>query len=204
VIDKITIEVIPHRDQRYNTVGDWQFVRDEEGQARELNIKVSQIGEVDANMLIAIHEFVEAILCELGGVKEKDIDQFDINWVPRKAWWNSDTMISEPGEDDRAPYYSQHQTAVGIERIVGTRLWTNWERYEAQADKLISDHFEFFIEKLKKQGQFAEKALSEVTVVSEVDGPGEEDGPWASGHEERSKPGPVVIKTDDFSDDIPF
>jgi hypothetical protein len=150
VINKIVIEVIPHRDQRYNTVGDWQFTRDGLGSATELNIKVSEIGEAGESMLIAIHELVEAILCEFGGIEEKAVDEFDMNWLPRKAYWDSDVMISEPGEDDRAPYYTQHQTATGIERIVAMRLWTNWARYEARVDKLIKDNEEFFATKQDK------------------------------------------------------
>lgn len=177
MIKKITIEIVPHLSQRYNTVGDWQFTRDAQGDAIELNVKVSDTDERDGNMLIAIHEMVEAILCELGGVAEEAVDKFDMEWIPRPAWWNSDTLFSEPGEDPSAPYYSQHQLAAGIERIVATRLYTNWERYEAKIDELIK----------RWEGHFAvERKEVEMEQLKEV------------------QPATPPSPDPDFPDDIPF
>jgi hypothetical protein len=155
MIKKITIEVIPHTEQRYNTVGDWQFVREEiEGKkvAKELNIKVSDINYGDeANMLVAVHELVEALLCESKGVDEVRVDEFDKNWKPRDIHWSSDKQLSEPGEDDFAPYYREHQVATGIERMLGAFLWLNWARYELLVDRLCEEHKEYFERKLGKQ-----------------------------------------------------
>jgi hypothetical protein len=194
VIKKITIEVIPHLDQRYNTVGDWQFERDSEGKATALSIKVSDMHSDDMNSLIAIHELVESLLCECGGVKESKVDEFDMNWTPVPAYWQTDVLLTEPGEDIRAPYYKQHQTATIVERLCASMIWMHWAYYEAAVDEEVKD----------AEVYFAEKAFSNVTVASEHEGPGEEDGPWAPGYEERSKPGPVVTKFEDLDDDIPF
>jgi len=184
VIQKITIEVIEHRDQRYNTVGDWRFVRDSEGAPTELTISVSNIQfDNTMNMLIALHEFVEAILCELGGVKEKDVDQFDLNWKPRPVFWDTDRLTTEPGEDYMAPYYSQHQLASAVERLCADRLYQHWGRYEAIVDKVVED----------AEVHFAEKALDQIVIASEIEEP--------VGVPAERAPGASAT---DFDDDIPF
>lgn len=180
MIQKITIEVIDHLAQRYNTVGDWRFVRDSEGVPTELNISISNIqSDNTMNMLIALHEFTEAILCELGGVKEKEVDQFDLNWKPRPAFWDTDTLIIEPGEDYMAPYYSQHQIASAVERLCADKLYMHWARYEAIVDKIIED----------AEVHFAERALDQIVVGSEL------EEPVALPQKKEEK---------DFDDDIPF
>lgn len=185
MIKKITIEVIPHLDQRYNTVGDWQFERDSEGSPTELNIKVSDLDDENYCILIGLHEAIEALLCHKKGVKEADVDKFDLTWKPTRVHWNSDVMSSEPGEDYNAPYYVEHQLAVGIERILASCMWVNWERYEVQVDELIKD----------SEVYFAQKALGEV-----VEEPKEEITPILSEQVPLIDPS----KFDDLDDDIPF
>jgi hypothetical protein len=137
-IRKIKIEVISHLAQRYNTVGDWQFARDPTGTASELTIRVSDVDGGTGNMLIAIHELIEALLCEHAGVKETDVDAFDMNWTTRKAWWHSESsLLKEPGDDIDAPYYQQHQIASSIERMVAARMWVDWAKHEAYVDELV-------------------------------------------------------------------
>lgn len=182
MIKKITIEVIPHLAQRYNTVGDWQFERDSEGRATALNVKVSDLDDQEYFVLIGLHEAIEALLCETKGVKESAVDEFDLTWKPDRVYWNSDTKTTEPGEDYRAPYYGQHQIATGIERLIAAQMWVNWARYEAIVDERIKD----------SEVHFAEKALSEVIPESEVD------------ESQHSEAVTKVASETDFDDDIPF
>ena len=185
MIKKITIEVIPHLEQRYNTVGDWQFERSPEGEPTALNIKVSDLDDQAYFILIGLHEAIEALLCEKRGVKESEVDQFDLNWKPSRVHWSSDTVPNEPGEDYYSPYYQEHQIATGIERLLAARMFTNWARYEALVDELIKD----------SEVYFAQKALGEV-----VEEPKEEITPILS------EQVPIIdpSKSDDFDDDIPF
>lgn len=161
MIKKITIEVIPHLSQRYNTVGDWQFTRSPTGD--ELKIKVSDIGERDANMLIAIHEMIEAILCEFGGVTEEQVDEFDFFWTPRPAYYASNKLLTEPGDDTCAPYYTQHQCASAVERLVAMKMWTDWARYEEMVDKMVRDSEEHFAEKLTPVDKLPGRGREEIS-----------------------------------------
>lgn len=167
MIKKITIEVIPHLDQRYNTVGDWQFERDSEGKATALNVRVSDLDDQKYFILIGLHEAVEALLCEMKGVKEKEVDDFDLTWTPKRVQWNSARETSEPGEDYLAPYYEQHQLAVGIERILASLMWVNWGRYEVQVDELIKDSEVYFAQ--KALGEVVEEPKEEITPYDDFD-----------------------------------
>lgn len=175
MIRKITIELVDHLDQRYNTVGDWQFERDEKGKAVALNVKVSDLEDPSYFVLIGLHETIEALLCDARGVKESAVDEFDLNWKPSHPYWSSPVTVSEPGEDYDAPYYAQHQVAVGIERILATHMWINWARYEAQVDQLIKSC----------EGHFAVKVEEPISATPE------------------RSPG-AVEKDPNFDDDIPF
>ncbi len=103
---KITIETIPHLEQRYNTCGDWVF--DSDG---NLTIRVSDTGNWRYGACLALHELVEALLCKSSGVTTEQVDVFDINWKPFGSF-------EEPGEDPRAPYFAEHNQAVLIEQQV--------------------------------------------------------------------------------------
>ena len=115
---KITIETIPHSDQRYNTVGDWT------GSAgSQLSIKVSGCDDWRMECLVAVHELVEAILCEHANVSANEVDNFDLAWTPHDG-------LVEPGEDADAPYYGQHLRATALEKRLATYLGIEWSEYE--------------------------------------------------------------------------
>src|SRR5882762_2975119 len=58
---RIVIEIIPHKDQRYPSVGDWQF--DEQG---NLSIRVSH-SQHKYDACLIMHELAEALLCGFTG-----------------------------------------------------------------------------------------------------------------------------------------
>jgi|ERR1035441_7256085 hypothetical protein len=124
---KILIHVIKNENQRYPTVGDWEF-----GNDNNLVIRVSNLGNdlegTKMNCLIAIHELVEALLCKfnLPEIMTKQVDSFDM----------SHPELDEPGDDPRAPYYSQHDIATTFERIFAIALKVNWESYEKRIKEL--------------------------------------------------------------------
>lgn len=114
---KITIEVIKHKDQRYNTIGDWQYDEDD-----NLNIRVSDLGNWRWNALIGLHEACEALCCKSDGITENEVDKFDMNWVGDPD--------QEPGDDPKAPYRKQHFFATNIERLLAQALGVDWGEYE--------------------------------------------------------------------------
>jgi hypothetical protein len=119
-IKHIKITVIPHALQRYETVGDWQIAGD------TLNIDVSDLGDWRYNMMVGIHEAVEAVLCHANGITQARVDAFDIAFEKARPL----LCIDEPGDDARAPYYKQHQLATGVERMLGAEMGVSWHEYE--------------------------------------------------------------------------
>ena len=117
----IHIKTIPHKQQRYETVGDWFY--DEHG---NLQIRVSEMPDARFEQLVAVHELLEALECDEHGVEQEAVDSFDTQYErDRQA---GDT--SEPGDSHMAPYYEEHQFATGVERLFAQRLGVNWQDYE--------------------------------------------------------------------------
>lgn len=126
---KIIIETIPHLQQRYNTCGDWQF--DSEG---NLTLRISEFPKVGlkASYLVAIHELVEALLCQEQGITTEMVDAFDTSFDP--------LCDQEPGDSPRAPYKREHCIATGIERILATEFGVDWVPYEEELYQLTLDY----------------------------------------------------------------
>ena len=123
---RVAIATIPHKTQDYPTVGNWQF--DEQGR---LTILVSETEDDRYNALIALHEFVEAVLCRYHGVNQDQVTAFDVAFEGLRG--EGDT--AEPGDDDSAPYFKEHQFATKIEKLMAKQLDVPWKEY----DKLIGE-----------------------------------------------------------------
>lgn len=125
---RILIETIPHDQQRYPTVGDWEYTADCAGNTGdfELTIRVSKLCDWRREALVAIHELAEVLACRHDGVSQGTVDKFDKDY--EKARPNGDD--SEPGDDQNAPYRQQHCLATGIERIMAVALGVCWKDYE--------------------------------------------------------------------------
>jgi len=121
---KISIQTIPHHQQRYNTVGDW-YSDKINGTVR---IFVSELDSWRYELLVGVHEVVEAFLCMHDGVTEESVDQFDKQFVSHS---------DEPGDAPSAPYRKQHCLATGIERILAACLDVTWVEYEEALERLI-------------------------------------------------------------------
>jgi hypothetical protein len=132
---KITIEFIPHEDQRYNTIGDWFFEPPSKPSGgRYMVIKVSTMKDRRHMYLVAVHELVEALICQEDGISQLMVDKFDVQW--KRPHLTDDVQINEPGEDPRAPYHEQHVQAENIERILAAALCVHWQTYAAQVDRI--------------------------------------------------------------------
>lgn len=116
----VTIETIPHTKHRYPTVGDYWW------EGCSLRIKVSETGDWRMNMLVAVHELVEALLAEERGISEEVITAFDLS-VPDHP---------DPGHHPDAPYRKEHFFAECIERLLCAEFGIMWQEYEARLDEL--------------------------------------------------------------------
>lgn len=122
----VRIEIIPHSSQRYETVGDWFFHHG------DLVIRVSELGDWRKEMLIAVHELVEVLLCRHQGVTQEQVDKFDMEFEQARE----EGDLSEPGDDPKAPYKRQHCIATGVERMLAAELEVDWKTYEEQLELL--------------------------------------------------------------------
>lgn len=119
----ITIKVIPHSEQRYDTVDDWTF--DSEG---NLNINVSDCGDWKKESCIAVHAICEALLCFDRGIDEPMIAAFDkIYEQEREVELHGPE--EEPGNDPAAPYRNEHLFAESLERPLAKELKLDWDSY---------------------------------------------------------------------------
>lgn len=123
----ILITTIPHDKQRYPTVGDWEWFGPD-----QLNIRVSDMGNWKYEVLVALHEAIEVLLCKDRDIKQLDVDEFDIEYEKNKT--EGDT--SEPGDHPDAPYKNEHFFATSIERLMAAELGVDWGEYEKTINSL--------------------------------------------------------------------
>lgn len=119
----IVVDFIPHNQQRYNTVGDWQFEAPNSVRGKVLHVRVSQTGNDKANAAIAIHEIIEALLCLFQGVSFADVDSYDFH---NEGTAGTDCLSDNP----KSPYFSQHNDALAIEYLFSRLLDLDWREYD--------------------------------------------------------------------------
>ena len=113
---QVRLHVIPEKQQRYDTVGDWQW------SDNTLEIRVSrEVADDDPRyaMLVFVHELIEALLCRATGVSTAQVDAFDMSHL----------QADEPGADPSAPYHRQHVAAEAAERALAEQLGVKWQDY---------------------------------------------------------------------------
>ena len=137
---KVIIEPIKHEDQPYCTTGDWRFEDSKgrpisqlqamewvEGEECVLRIRVSKMGDWRYEMLVAVHELCETLMCMKDGVLVEDVDAFDKAFEAAREEDN----VDEPGDDPKAPYNRQHCIATAVERLMCAQLGCDWKTYDA-------------------------------------------------------------------------
>ena len=116
---------IDHKDQRYNTCGDWWFELPHEDLI-VLQIRVSRLRDPYMEALISIHEQVEALLCLKRGVDQDKVTAFDKEFEGE----------GEPGDSTEAPYHKEHFFATTIERLISYEFDVNWSDYDDRIEAL--------------------------------------------------------------------
>jgi len=121
---KVVLASIPHKNQRYETVGDW-WENSSYPFRQSWDIRVSEMEDWRYELLVAVHELVEMALCKHRGIKEKDVSDFDMEFEQNRDLGDE----SEPGDDPAAPYRREHRFAENIERQLAHELNVDWETY---------------------------------------------------------------------------
>ena len=130
---RIIIDIVDHKNQDYDTVGNWNFT--EINEESELTITVSRMNDWRYEVLVGLHEAIEAILCYDRGISEQSVTDFDVNFeVIRK---NGNT--EEPGDNKDAPYRKEHKFSTKIEMMICKELGIDWKTYSQAVDNLSFD-----------------------------------------------------------------
>src|SRR3569833_3013995 len=127
------IKKIPHAQQRYNTVADYQ--RDDAGGA---TVRVSDLGNPIMELAVVTHEMVEITLCDQAGITDDVIDAWDMNYPAMRG---PDDPL-EPGDHPDAPYHRQHVAATKAERAVVEAGGLTWEQHDGTIVALMATRSE--------------------------------------------------------------
>lgn len=111
---------------RYESLGDYWY------SSNELRFRIVETGNHSYNRLILIHEMIEEFLTEIRGIKEQDILKFDLQF-------EKDGKIGEPGNDENAPYRSEHRFAEMIEKMLCHEVGIDWNKYESELNKIFDE-----------------------------------------------------------------
>ena len=117
-----TIAQVPHRKQRYETVGDWI-------PGKPAQIRVSKMKDQRYVFLVALHEMIEYELCKMHGITDEEVVAFDVNFEAERKM-NLHPVDAEPGDHPKAPYRNEHEFATMIEMMVAQKLGVSWSDYE--------------------------------------------------------------------------
>jgi len=119
---KFVVSEVPHRKQRYETVGDWI-------PGKPVAVRVSRMKDERYVFLVALHELIEYELCRMKGITDERVVEFDKKFERERSMGLREKW-EEPGDDARAPYRREHQFATMIERMVAQKLAVRWPDYE--------------------------------------------------------------------------
>lgn len=109
-----------HSNQRYDTIGDWEEELAPSGE-QVLIIRTSILPLFESELLVFIHELVEALLCKTVGITQKQVDDFDMG---------EGALLDDPGAAPQAPYHSQHMIATILEKQLCRTLGIQWDDHD--------------------------------------------------------------------------
>jgi hypothetical protein len=123
----IRIDAIPHREQRYDTCGDYHYVNYNQG----INFKITEMADWRSEAAVFHHEFVEWSWCKVNGVHLEEVDAWDL------AHLDAD----EPGEIEGCPYFEGHRLATIAERALVEALGLTWAEHEEIVARATTQQF---------------------------------------------------------------
>ncbi len=121
----VVIKSIPAGEFRYPSAGD--YWDDPDGTKQ---IRVLALQDWRHELLLAVHELVEAFICDHRGIAEPDIMAFDVEFERNRAPGNLD----EPGFASDAPYRAEHTFATAVEMLLAQQLGVDWKKYQDLLD----------------------------------------------------------------------
>jgi hypothetical protein len=130
----IRFKVIPYEAMRYEDAADWYYCP----ACGCLTIVAADTGEWRYNLLLLVHETVEALLCRWHGVRQKDADNWDTMVWPNMHPAVQDFYGGYAGDHPYCPYHQEHKWATRVERCLAVLLLVRWARYGARLDEVMA------------------------------------------------------------------
>lgn len=119
---ELTVKIIPHNNQRYDTCGDYQI----NPATNALDVRISDTKNQDYNFLVTVHEIIEAYLCLKRKIDYNLITEFDVKFHGK----------GEPGDDKHSPYRREHKFSTQIEKKLAKELGVKWKIYDETINQL--------------------------------------------------------------------
>lgn len=123
-----TLRVIDHKFQRYDTCGDWHLW------PKLTDVSVSTMPDRRYELLVAVHELIEAELCRARGITEHQVTAWDNQH--NQGGTIDKQFYTEPGDDPAAPYHREHVFASKVEEMLAHELGVVWADYETALAEL--------------------------------------------------------------------
>jgi hypothetical protein len=132
----LAVSFIPHREQRYETVGDYV-----ECSKDTTEFTISKMRPLKYCWLVALHEIIEWTICHINKIPGKAIDKFDMAYEQARKRGDQKApcgcgFTDEPGFDRHAPYVDAHRAATQCEKIIAKALGIEWGPYGDAVEKL--------------------------------------------------------------------
>lgn len=128
----MNIEVIPHKEQRYDTCGD--YWEDKDG---AIQFRISDLSDGRYELSVLFHEMFELFRLQERGITIPSIDRFDVAFEDLRTKYPALLGSQEPGNMVSAPYHKEHVEATKLERFVLCDLFgEEWDAYDALIDSL--------------------------------------------------------------------
>lgn len=125
------------RSMRYCSVGDYHK------HGGIWSVDTADLRNKYYNFLIHLHELVELALVEKRGIKQTDIDRFDIQWEKDEASGKHEKTYPEAGDDPAAPYHKEHMFALKFEKEMCRELGFDWKAYNKIVDEVAGEVAKF-------------------------------------------------------------
>lgn len=127
---RILIETVPHAQNRNSQVGDYRYIED-----GTLYITVSDMQNKYFELLVAQHEFWEAITTEVKGISEQSITEYDEQYELKREQ-GLVPEFSENGFASDCIYREQHMKATAVEMMLAAELGVDWNLYDKFVNEL--------------------------------------------------------------------
>lgn len=116
----ILVRTVPAYQIRNHGAGDWSFTPN--------GVLVVEVAEMDKDsaICVAVHEIVEALLCQKHGVTDEAVTA-----------WDAASPDEEPGEHPQAPYFREHMVALEIEKMLCTAQGHLWDAHEERITRAL-------------------------------------------------------------------